>query len=508
MNARRRILSTVAVAGLLAGCTGLVDKSGAPELTTFVVGYANSGPNANGGSPAGRVFVSDLEAKFGDRLDLVEKRNVGEPAIVRALINGELDAAWIPTRSLSDGGIPGFDALSAPMVLTNYEAEAAVIEPGTAQPFLDQLADTGLTGLTLASGGLRRPVSSTDPLLEAADWSGRSVTATADSQRTAFETLGAVPIPVGAASQVGFDGVATGAELDLGSYNEAGLSLIAPYVTANVVLWPKVWLLAVNAERFEALSPGDQQLIREAATAANQASTQPRNEAGLALSLCDAGTRFATASPEQQAELEQAFAPAVERLAADPIDGPLLTVVQGVAAAHPDVEAVTVPQRCTGDAPPSTAVEDIPTSLSDIPPGTYRMTVTEQDLIDAGIDAGRVAGNDVVVTLVLKPDGTYRQFGDSIDDGVDDFANLLFEAGTYRGEGSTVYFVPDVNEQRRLKAHGVNAAIDGPGFQLQTDPYAATWSGEQGMLAFSNLAGIEDPIGLLWMVANAYQRID
>jgi TRAP-type C4-dicarboxylate transport system substrate-binding protein len=508
MIRRHHAFLAAAVVGLLAGCAGAVDKSGAPAITTFTVGYAGTSASANGGSAAGRVFISELKGKFGDRLDLVEKRSLGEQVIIRALRNGEIDAAWISTRSLSDAGVRGFDALAAPMVLTNYEAEAALIEPQVAQPFLDQLQGTGLTGLTLAAGGLRRPVSSTEPLLRPEDWAGRSVTVIADSQRAAFEDVGAIPVSIEGVGQVGFDGEATAAELDLGSYNEAALSLIAPYITANVVLWPKVWLLAVNSERFESLSDGDQQLLREAAAAARQASTEPRDESAVALDLCAAGSRFATAPSEQVNRLKAAFEPTRQRLASDPVDGPLLAVVEGVAAASPEVETVAAPDNCTGDAPPSAAVGDVPTTRSDIPPGTYRMTLSLQDLLDHGIPEDRARINDLVITMTLKPDGTYQVVGDDIDPEKDSYTNLLWEVGTVTGTGRTVYFTPDLDEFRRLKAAGVNAAIDEPGNNLQTTPSAMTWKLVDGTLIFSDVAGIDDPIGRLWITAHPYKRID
>lgn len=518
MNPRHAAASLVPAllaASLLAGCSSNgVDKSGASPITSLTVGYSESGPNSNGQFSAGTVFMAELRRLFGDRLDLIEKPNLGgsrpggDAATARAIANGEINAGWVAARAFSDAGIHGLDALAAPMVIENYAAEAAIVEADTAQPFLDELNGSGLTGLALAVGGLRRPVSSGQPLLDPTDWSGTTVGIHADSQRPAFAALGANPVTVPGTLQNGFAATFTAAELDIGSYDSQQLGKQAPYVTANVVLWPKIWVLVVNSKFLASLTDEEQRWVRDAAVVASRASAvESHDETSAALRQCETGARFPSASSSQVDQLRAAFAPALAQLAADPVDGPLLDKVLSVAARHPGPQALALPDRCAEEASPFEKVRSVPATRSTIPPGTYRMTLAKRDLLDAGVPADRAEENDLIVTLTLKADGTYRQTGDDIDPVGADFTNLIWEAGTYTGAGSTVYFVPDIDELRRLKEQGVNAAVDEPGVNLAIEPYSMTWSFNGDSLTFSDVVGMPDPIGVLWLVAHPYDKI-
>ena len=83
---------------------------------------------------------------------------------------------------------------------------------------------------------------------------------------------------------------------------------------------------------------------------------------------------------------------------------------------------------------PLEEVGAIPSTPSDIPPGTYRMTLTLQNLLDAGVEYDRALNNDTVSTLILDGDGGYRIIGDDIapsPEGV--YTNLLWEVGQVTG---------------------------------------------------------------------------
>lgn len=501
--------------GLVAGCSASVDKSGSPAVTTLTLGHADSAPNANGQSYAGQAFVDALRKGFGDRLDLVVRgalggnRRDGNQVVIRSIANGELDGGWVLARGFEEAGFPGFDVLAAPMVITSYEAQAAMVEPEPASVFLDLLDGTDLVGLGLGVGGLRRPIATEAPVLGAEDWQGTRFGIIAESQRDAVTATGALPVlATNYQNQLGQD--YTAAELDMGRYGINLLAAKAPFVTANVVLWPAMWVLVMNRAKFDGLSAADQQLVRDAAQEAARVSARgSHDETGLVADQCAAGARFPMATPSQVASLRAAFEPALRQIESDPLRAPLLAAVREVAAEDPEVDVLRPPVGCGGDPTAPREVGAIPSTPSDIPTGTYRMSLTLQNLLDAGVQYDRALNNDAVSTLILDSDGGYRIIGDDIapsPEGV--YTNLLWEVGQVTGTGDRVFFVPDNEEFRRLKESGVNAALDEPGYNLVVDPYAMTWRSSDGLLTFSDVVGLADPIGVLWFTANPYENID
>jgi TRAP-type transport system periplasmic protein len=511
----RVVIALQVAVGLVAGCTTSVDKSGSPAMTTLTLGHADSAPNANGQSYAGQAFVDGLYERFGDRLDLVVRgalggnRRDGNQEVIRSIAAGELDGGWVLARGFEEAGVAGFDVLAAPMLITNYDAQAAMVEPERASPFLSLLDGTELVGLALGVGGLRRPIGTDAPVLGAEDWAGTRFGIIAESQRESVAATGAIPVlATSYQNQLGKD--FTTADLDMGRYGINLLAGKAPFVTANIVLWPAMWVLLMNRARFEGLSAADQALVRDAAQEASLASARgSHNEAGLVADQCQAGSRFPVATPSQVASLRAAFEPALRQIEADPKRAPLLAAVRAVAAEHPEVDALVPPMGCGGAPATPQEVGTIPSTPSRIPPGTYRMTLTMQNLLDAGVAYDRALNNDSVATIILEKDGRYRMIGDDIapsPEGV--YTNLLWEVGQVTGAGDRVYFVPDGEEFRRLKDSGVNAALDEPGYNIVVDPYVMTWRQSDGVLTFSDVVGIADPIAVLWLTANPYERID
>jgi TRAP-type C4-dicarboxylate transport system substrate-binding protein len=514
-SAPRIVLAVLVALGLVAGCTASVDKSGSPAVTTLTLGHADSAANANGQSYAGQAFVDGLRARFGDRLDLVVRgalggnRRDGNQAVIRSIATGELDGGWVLARGFQEAGVPGFDVLAAPMQITNYQAQAAMVQGDGASLFLSLLDGTELIGLSLGVGGLRRPIGTDAPVLGAEDWAGTRFGIITESQRDPVAATGAIPVfATNYQTQLGQDFAAV--DLDMGRYAINLLAGKAPFVTANIVLWPAVWVLVMNRARFEGLSVADQQLVRAAAQEATEASVRgSHDEAELVAEQCTAGARFPVATPSQIASLRAAFEPALREMEADPQRAPLLAAVRAVAAEHPEVDALRPPVGCGGAPEAPREVGVIPTTPWRIPAGTYRMTLTLQNLIDAGVEYDRALNNDLVITLILDGDGHYKVIGDDIapsPEGV--YTNLLWEVGQVTGAGDRVYFVPDGEEFRRLKDSGVNAALDEPGYNITVDPYASTWRYSEGVLTFSDVVGLVDPIGVLWLTANPYEKID
>jgi len=352
-----RAATALALAGavLLAGCqgAGTVDKSGG---STVVLRLATIDKvNNNGQSYGPEAFVEAIEQVSGGRLRVEVTPAYGDGAhdaesrLVEAVASGDLDGGWPSTRAFAEAGIPGLGAVEAPMTLTSYAAEKALVSGTAGQAVLAQLEGSGVRGLGLAVGPLRRPFAADGPLLGPGDWAGtRFRVYNSPVQARAMRALGAEPVSLGFAwVDAVREGTLRGAEFDIAQYESNDLNAVAGQVTANVVLWPKVFVLAVSEKRFASLDEQQRGWLRDAAEQAAQVSVDAEyDEDALARKLCERGVRFVDASAQQLADLRRDLQPVLAELAADPEGRPVWDAVSAVAAEHSGVEPLDVPAEC------------------------------------------------------------------------------------------------------------------------------------------------------------------
>ena len=180
-----------------------------------------------------------------------------------------------------------------------------------------------------------------------------------------------------------------GLEFDIAQYAESGNKTKASNVTANVVLWPKVFVLAMSHERFDALTNEQQGWVREAADQAMQVSVDASyDETTIAQDLCGQGARFIDASPDQIAALRTRLRPVLDGLAADPVSGALLKEIQAIAANYPRPDVPTVPEDCQQRKADKKSAGAVPDDIADLPDGEYRVEITTDDLAAAGLGNG------------------------------------------------------------------------------------------------------------------------
>ncbi len=348
-----RWAAAVATAALVAACSAGADKSGADTVVLRLATFDSI--NNNGQSYGPQAFVDNLEKVSDGRIkvEVTEKYGQGAPEaesdLVEAIASGEVDGGWPSTRAFANAGITGLEAVEAPMTLTSYAAEKALVSGPVADKLLAKLDGTGVVGLDLAVGPLRRPFAAEAPLLGPEDWAGATFRVyNSPVQTDAVRLLGATPVnlSLGWIDEVRA-GRLRGVEFDIAQYAEMGKTTEAGYVTANVVLWPKVFVLSVSQERFDALTDEQQNWVRQAAEEAMRASVDATyDETTIAQELCEKGARFITASPDQIAALRTSLQPVLDGLAADPASGALLTEIQAIAADHPEPDVPTVPEAC------------------------------------------------------------------------------------------------------------------------------------------------------------------
>ena len=258
MNAVRRragirVVIAIAIMALAAACqaTRNVDKTGG-DTTVLRLATFEGQVNANGQNYGPQAFVDNLRKLSGGRLKVELTTDYGgdapdaESRLVRAIASGEVDGGWPSTRAFANAGISGLGVVEAPMTITSYAAEKALVSGPVAGKLLSRLDGTGVVGLGLTVGPLRRPFAAKAPLLGPGDWQGvRFRVFNSPVQADAVRALGATPVNLSLSFIDELKaGTLRGAEFDIPQYEHNGFAAEAGHVTANVVLWPKVFVLA------------------------------------------------------------------------------------------------------------------------------------------------------------------------------------------------------------------------------------------------------------------------
>ena len=495
VRATRPLCGATAIV-LLAGCgsAGVADKVGGDTVVLRLATIDRV--NDNGQSYGPQAFVDALDEVSRGRIRVEIVENFGNNATdaesqeVEAIAAGDIDGGWPSVRAFADAGIDGLQAIEAPLTITNYDTERALVSGPVADDVLAQLEGTGVVGLGLTVGPLRRPFAVDAPLLEPADWRGvRFRVFNSPTQAETVEALGATPVNVGLKWPAEFGaGTLDGIEFDIAQYAANGLTTEAGNVAANVVLWPKVFVLSINQEQFDALSEQHQEWVRDAAAQAVQASVDASyDEDTLARKLCDQGTRFVDASPEQLAALREAVAPVIQQLASDPTTGPLLSAVQALSAQHPEPDVPDVPERCRQPfTNESAASSTVPYEESTLPDGVYRVAIRVEDVAAAG--RSNVNGLGGTWTLEVR-DGEYQlscqPLGEPSTDCGNSHASGLFEAGHLRGTGNKAYFVYDAELLSDLNGCQLPPSQLIPGHCPALIDYYANWAVDDDILTFS-----------------------
>jgi TRAP-type C4-dicarboxylate transport system substrate-binding protein len=487
-------LALAATVALLAACATGADKSG-DDTVVLRLATIDDLVNSNGQSYGPEAFVENLEKVSDGRIKVEMTTEYGQGApvaesdLVEAIAAGDVDGGWPSTRAFANAGITGLEAVEAPMTLRSYAAEKDLVSGPVGDQLLAQLDGTGVVGLALAVGPLRRPFAAETPLLGPGDWEGATFRVyNSPVQTDAVRLLGATPVDLGFGWIDEMQaGRLRGVEFDIAQYAQMGNAPEAGYITSNVVLWPKVFVLSINKERFDALTDEQQDWVREAAEKAMQASVDATyDETTIAQELCEVGARFITASPDQIAALHSNLQPVLDGLAAEPANGTLLTEIQAIAAEHPEPEMPGVPADCQqgpAEGQPSPA-EGQPSAgssseVSGLPDGQYRVEITTDDVAAAGFD--NRDGNSGIWTFTVHQ-GTYEIRCRPLDDPGTDCGGSVqdepFEAGYLRGTGNTVTLVNDAELMSELTGCKLPASSALPDHCGQGPSVTLTWEVE------------------------------
>lgn len=492
-------ISAALVLGLaVAACGGVgpADRAGG-DVRVLKLATIDS-VNNNGQSYGPEAFVNQLAAVSGGHFKVEVQEVFGDGAVtaesdlVKAIASGEVDGGWPSIRAFAGAGITGLRAVEAPFVLTSYAAERELVQGPVSQTLLAQLDGTGIKGLGLAVGPLRRPFAKGEPLLGPEDWQGISFRAfNSPVQDDTIMALGATPAHMSFEWQDEMEaGRLHGAEFDVAQSHKSSL-LVADQVTANVVLWPKVFVLSLSQKTYDTLSEQERGWVAEAASRATLASVDgDYDEAPLAEALCDQGMRFPMATDAQVQALREQVAPVIEALAGDPVSGPLLAEIRTIGEAHP-TDVVEVSDGCRAESG-SGGLPEVPATTAPIPDGEYRVDITLADLDREGVGNG--PGWTGTWTLTIA-DGTYALYCRAIDNPTKDCGNSgvaaqvePYEAGELRGSASEAYFVFSAELMSELTGCKLPVS-DADGHCYELEPYRAAWSLDGDRLTFEPAGG-------------------
>jgi TRAP-type C4-dicarboxylate transport system substrate-binding protein len=413
----RSLLALALAAVALAGCGGGEATKAGGSGGTVVLRMANT-PAQLGYTPAVEYFVERAEELSGGNLRIEVVHGFGEFAadaeqqVVRAVASGEVDLGWSGTRVFDTLGVESFQALTAPMLIDSYDLEQAVIESGIPEEMLADLEQLGVVGLGVLGDGLRKPIAVEKPLLGPADWRGITFHAfRSEGQAGAIRALGATPTDDLAALDEGLaTGRIQGFEKSLLVYATNVMESAAPYVTANVNLWPQMDVLLANPGRLAGLDEEQRAWLRQAAAdaAARSVGFVDRDGEILANS-CEAGARFANASEADLAALREAFVPVYAELERDAATRSYLERIRELAETTPAETQLAIPPGCTG--PPPTLTPSGGAAPSELN-GTYRWEITEEDALASPTEPkspSHLATFPWIFTLTLE-DGTWTLF--------------------------------------------------------------------------------------------------
>ena len=379
LQALTLVLAAVMSAAACSAQAG--NKAGGPAAPV-VLRMASLNGEA-GYNPAVDELLKRVEALSNGNVKIEMAFRVGEFApdaeeqIVRRVADGTYDLGVVGTRVFDTLGVGNFQALDAPMLIDSYAVEAAVLEGDIPARMLRSLDQLHVSGLGLLADGLRNPVAVEKPLLGPNDWGGIGFGVYRSQMLTsAIRALGAEPIEVigphrdRALEQDEIQGF----EMNVLGYRLGNLWRRAPYVTANVNLWPQMFAIIGHPDRLASLTDEQRDSLNRAVKEAAAASTGlVEGDDRFIDDLCQEGARFANATDGDIRGLREAFAPVYTDLRRNPNTAQFIAEIEQLRP-RTSTPAVAIPDGCTGPAP----------DLAAQPSVEPKKTTTSQPLTERG----------------------------------------------------------------------------------------------------------------------------
>jgi TRAP-type C4-dicarboxylate transport system substrate-binding protein len=389
MNRRIRQLGMMILAtGIAAACgtapaspATVPDKAAgvaqAPHKLTLVIG--ESGGEAREFADA-VADITDGRLEIDVKGDWRSGRPDYETATIKDVAAGTADVGMVGIRAFDMVGVDAFQGFMAPFLVDNLDVARAAFQSDFATDLLDELRPAGVVGVGYRAEQMRRPIGVTRDFTSLGSFRGATfgIRESKVSEMT-MKALGATPTVVTPGSASGLDGLE--GSLDTA---KANLGNGVRSATSNVNLWPRYYVIFVNAKTYDALPADQQQSLHGAAAAAF--ATYVTAASGYAAELhgvaCRAGLAMPIVGAPELAELRAAVEPVYQELEKDPGTRDVIAAIRALRAGDPP------PQRLP-TCPDTPAPESAEASPID---GVWTTSFTKDELVSSPFlyDGGEV----------------------------------------------------------------------------------------------------------------------
>lgn len=343
-----------------------VAPAAAPLTLQFAVSDGDGRPSA----PYVHEFIDQVAALSNGSMVIEPVWDAGsgtedgfERGVIQEVRKGAYPLGLAASRTWDTQGLPNFQALQAPFLITNDALAEAVAAGDVGARMLASLPVTDVVGLTLWPEDLRHPFSviPDKPLLAPDDFKGLTIrSGPSNVTDMMLKTLGATPL----FADSGYQGAESGLR--------QGYTLMGkPTATANVTFYPKYQILFGNGAAFAQLSDEQRAILRQAAAAVQKKAIaeHPRDvDAGKA--WCDDGGTIVLAGDAQVAAFEQVEKPVFDKIAEDPTNAELIAAIR-------DLKAHATPSPIAAACAPVTAAPSVSAALAVTATTPISLTTTD-----------------------------------------------------------------------------------------------------------------------------------
>ncbi len=365
---------------LLAGCAGSSsNKAGGKHVSPVVLTLADGENDVSNAQP----FADAVKQLSSGALQIAIKSPWRatdaryETDLIKDVESGKTQMGVVASRAFDAVGIDSFQALQAPFLIDSIALERSVLGGDLARKMLAGLRPSGVVGIGILPGPLRRPFGFTRPFLSAADYQGARIGIRASGvSADVFRALGATPVVLRPDNNVsGLNGVESHLANFDSSFAERGATL-----TGNVVFEPRPNVLFVNRRAFASLTPSQRRVLLEAATVARMAPRIFEADAGNARDLCRRGIKIVAASDTDLARLRAAVQPVYASLESNPSTRAFIRDIESIRRTMGDSADAA---RCPSIGPQSRV-----TATASRLQGKWEVTYTRSEFLAAGADPG------------------------------------------------------------------------------------------------------------------------
>lgn len=399
------LLSVAALSACAAYAAESPVVEAAPE--SIYLRLAISDNHGEASEPYAQEFIDQVEKLSSGEVTIEPVWDAGsaskagfEGRVIEQVKSGHADLGLAASRAWDTQAITSFQALQTPFLINNSSLAEAVATSYVASRMLEDLSNYGFKGLTLWAEDLRHPFSTLPdkPILWPADLAGRKIRMTdSEVSRKLIETLGGVPMY----GEAGYEGAESGLRQAHSLYG-------TPIVTGNVTFFPKYQVLFANGAAFGKLSETQQEILRQAAVAAQKkAIAEYPNEVEVAKTWCSDAGAVVLANDEQIVAFEKAAQPVLDWIEQDSLNAQLIAAIRDLKAKTPPSPVIQACDYELAQQAPTHEADAQIWSTGLLPNGVWQVTLTNDDVIKMGVSQAKAPDWSGVYNFTFQ-DGTFH----------------------------------------------------------------------------------------------------